>query len=853
MLQKLFGRHLYAQIVFPLVLASLLVGFLATLVALYFLGSLTNGWVDEVVASAASNLESRVNSRASIMVELAQLTASDAELQAAIKSKDMAAVTRRLTAGNTLKYDSVMVLDHEGAVVASVGSKQVPIGSHPLAENDRYAFEIGNGRPMFLRLAGQTTLAALYPIPPLGEYYLGIVKDLGDAQFLTELAGGTGDAFAVYDKFMNRAAVTVRGNAGNPQVTALDEAMRKPDPAVLDAVRQAADGEGEAQFKAGDTNYRTLARRVRLSADPMRGSFVYIVSVVNQAVSDQARSTTANLIMMWSIIAVLGLAGLGGWVARRVSDPLLDLTEGAGRIRDGDFSTRIRVEGANELVELADTFNQMQDSLRERSETLTKKVLELATLYEMSRALGSTLEMGVLLDSVLDSALRIFGVDAGYVTLRDRETGRLELQAWRGGSPTSHMDDAALRNSMSEWVIREGRPLIFNPPKDRIGSSVDEITGAQAALCVPLISAEGTLGAITVGSHDSSFRFTSDDVRLLATIANHVTIAIGNIELFSSLQDAYLATVRSLAAAVDAKDPFTRGHSDRVARYAIMIAVKMGLSHDQRTALEMAAYLHDIGKIGVKEEILLKPGKLTADEMGQMKHHPLIGANILKPVGFPWPITPVVRHHHERWDGEGYPAGLKGEEIPLLARILTVADAFEAMVSDRPYREGRTIEDAISELERCSGTQFDTRITAAFIEALRDEQASGVEVLDAGYEELQPDEIHAIFVALAEGMFASFRKLGGPRLALNVERDLNEYFEVNELPFRIAQGRISAPLDLESNGHEVDQMREALNTMDEMMGRMSGATLVDHFYADAAAGLSERMRDLAVALGFLRG
>jgi len=308
--------------------------------------------------------------------------------------------------------------------------------------------------------------------------------------------------------------------------------------------------------------------------------------------------------------------------------------------------------------------------------------------------------------------------------------------------------------------------------------------------------------------------------------------------------------VRSLAAAVDAKDPFTRGHSDRVAQYSTTIAQAMGLSHDQRTALEMAAYLHDIGKIGVKEEILLKPGRLTEVEMSQMRHHPLIGANILKPVGFPWPITPVVRHHHERWDGDGYPAGLKGEEIPLLARILTVADAYEAMIADRPYRRGRTIGDAIEELERCAGSHFDAKIVEVFVEIIKRDELHAESSEPAHDDDLQPEEARAIFVALCDGMFSSFRRLGGPRLATNVEQELNAYFTEVDLPFKVANGRVSAASERASKEVSVDQMRLALRRIDATMGRMSGHTLVDHFYADALGGLSERMRRIATRLEF---
>ncbi|MDZ4064228.1 MAG: HD domain-containing phosphohydrolase, partial [Coriobacteriia bacterium] len=240
------------------------------------------------------------------------------------------------------------------------------------------------------------------------------------------------------------------------------------------------------------------------------------------------------------------------------------------------------------------------------------------------------------------------------------------------------------------------------------------------------------------------------------------------------------------------------------------------------------------------------------DEMSQMRHHPLIGANILKPVGFPWPITPVVRHHHERWDGAGYPAGLKAEETPLLARILTVADAFEAMISDRPYRRERTIDEGIAELERCSGTQFDPRIVTTFVEIMRSgdhHETVADELFDA--TEIQPEEARAIFVALAEGMLQSFRKLAGPRLTANVEREINAAFSSDGYPISVSSGHVGVRFEgCELSDAEIEMMRNALSIVDTAVSRTSGHTLVDHFHADSLAMLSERMRRLSAALGF---
>ena len=519
--------------------------------------------------------------------------------------------------------------------------------------------------------------------------------------------------------------------------------------------------------------------------------FTVLLAVVGGAYSVYAHSGAAFVAMHIAIgsFAVYLLA------TNRTRPPLSVLTDAARRVADGELDVHVAFGGRRDLVSLADAFNSMTDSLRERTEALTHTVEELSTPHEMSRTLGSTLDLETMLDPTLDAAMHSFAVDSGYVVLRDPESGEVELRAWCGTGDRP-VDGRAVRASMSEWVVRQGRPLVFNPSRevDAI-ENVDAVTGALAALCVPLVSVDVVIGAIAVGSHDRTVSFTGEDVRLLSTIANHVTVAVGNTELFASVQDAYLATVRALAAAVDAKEPYMRDHSGRVAVFARATAEKMGLSHDQCTAIEMAAHLHDIGRIGISEQILRKPGPLSEDEMSAMRHHPLIGANILRPVTFPWSIAPVVRHHHEHFDGTGYPAGLRGDEIPLLARVLSVADAYEAMTANRPYRDRLLVDGSIAELRRCSGTDFDLRVVEAPIEVLTEMDAA-----DSGSEfsalTVEPYEARAVFVAVADGMLSAYRKLGGPRLTANLEVKMSEWlagevpaFGLSDGHFAVARGR----------------------------------------------------------------
>ena len=187
------------------------------------------------------------------------------------------------------------------------------------------------------------------------------------------------------------------------------------------------------------------------------------------------------------------------------------------------------------------------------------------------------------------------------------------------------------------------------------------------------------------------------------------------------LEQAYLDMVQTLRYTVEAKDSYTRGHSDRVSEYSVLIGEKLGLPAEQIKTLRIGGLFHDIGKIGIPDSILLKPAKLTDEEYSQIKNHPSIGAHILGSAAIFQDIIPIVKHHHERYDGNGYPSRLKGEEIPYLARIAAVADTFDAMTSRRSYRGPIDIEHVKEEIKRCEGTQFDPQIAEVFIEILNND------------------------------------------------------------------------------------------------------------------------------------
>nr|MBP8717790.1 HD-GYP domain-containing protein [Candidatus Atribacteria bacterium] len=199
-------------------------------------------------------------------------------------------------------------------------------------------------------------------------------------------------------------------------------------------------------------------------------------------------------------------------------------------------------------------------------------------------------------------------------------------------------------------------------------------------------------------------------------------LARRSFELYTRMRKMYLDTIRTLAATIDAKDPYTHGHSERVSQMALQLAKRLGFTESEIEYLEYAAILHDIGKIGIEDHILGKKDKLTDAEYEKVKEHPVIGANIMESIEFLKRCSQTVLHHHENFDGRGYPYGLKGEEIPKPARLLAIIDAYDAMNSDRPYRKKLSAEDILKELEKEAGKQFDPMMVEAFISLLKEKR-----------------------------------------------------------------------------------------------------------------------------------
>mgnify|MGYP000339079717 CR=1 FL=1 len=278
-------------------------------------------------------------------------------------------------------------------------------------------------------------------------------------------------------------------------------------------------------------------------------------------------------------------------------------------------------------------------------------------------------------------------------------------------------------------VFKAGRPVALPDIRTAGGKMLlpQLVPAVKSALIAPLRAGVRVLGTLSV--YAAAPRVWDEaTISSLAAIAAKMALALENARLYSALKDNYLSAVQALAAALEAKDVYTRGHSVRVARLARACARVLGLGTEEQEQVYLAALLHDIGKIGVADSILLKPGPLSADEWQEIRNHPVVGSRILEPASFPAAVVAAVRYHHEDYGGGGYPDGLVGEEIPFLARVIRVADAYDAMTSARPYRPALTRGEALAELQQGVGRQFDPRVVAAFL------RISGEEIKETGGE-----------------------------------------------------------------------------------------------------------------------
>jgi len=361
---------------------------------------------------------------------------------------------------------------------------------------------------------------------------------------------------------------------------------------------------------------------------------------------------------------------------------------------------------------------------------------KLGLLYRVGQKVGLVSEVSKLLDQISLMTRQTLCASAASVLLVDEKRKKLYFEVAQGkaGRALKKMK-LTVNSGITGWVASHGKPLIVNDVTmdRRFNKNVDKVTGfaTKSILAVPLVSERSVIGVIEVLNKVDGSGFNKQDLEVLVALASTAAIAISNARLHQRVVDDHKNTVKALAAAVDARDHYTCGHSQRVTKYALLGGTALSLPAEELEVIEYASTLHDIGKIGVSDTILCKPGHLTSEEWVIMRQHPEIGAKILEDIPFLEEARELVLYHHERYDGKGYPEGLAGKDIPMGARLIAIADAFDTMTTDRAYRPVLGIDYAISELYRCSGTQFCPVAVEAFISGLKTQKALAQPDLEA--------------------------------------------------------------------------------------------------------------------------
>jgi len=347
---------------------------------------------------------------------------------------------------------------------------------------------------------------------------------------------------------------------------------------------------------------------------------------------------------------------------------------------------------------------------------------QFENLAELSAILNSNLDTKKVRTAAIEAITRLLNCEVGSLLMVDHGKKELYFEVALGEKGDLLKE---IRLKMGEgiagWVAEKGEPvLITDTSKDeRWASRVDRKSKFQTRnmVCVPVTSHDKIIGVLQAINKKGNKLFDQRDLELLCALANPVAIAVENAGLYEEQREMFLETAEALAEAIEKRDLYTGGHTKRVSKYSMAICKYMKMDDEVADRLLLASILHDIGKIGISEDVLNKKGKLTDEEFDEMKKHPQYGYDILRHITRMDKVMPGMRGHHERYDGKGYPDGLKGEKIPLLARVIAVADTFDAMTTDRPYRKALSDQQAIKELKKYKGLQFDAKVVRAFLRA----------------------------------------------------------------------------------------------------------------------------------------
>ena len=424
------------------------------------------------------------------------------------------------------------------------------------------------------------------------------------------------------------------------------------------------------------------------------------------------------------IIVLMTMIGILGYLfMRRVIKMLIVIIKQAESLSSADKGGRIEVVWNDELKNLAKSFNKIKADLETKIKELQySRSLTRELFQRMGHAMTSSEKMEALLNIIVHGMKKVLDAQSSFIVLYDTN-GKLHLNAY-AGSQKDLRDNMVLSDTKGVvgQVIRNPNPVVVkkDDEKPNAHSGEDIIHYDTNIVCVPILVKNKLKGVLGATDKIDTQTIDPEDVFLLENVASQIAICVENMELSKNIEETYYNTLVMLARIVEARDTYSAGHLERVSSYVQMFAEKIEIDKETKKILMDAALLHDLGKVGIQDTILKKQGKLTAQEYEMMKEHTIIGENILKPLRSMSKLSTLVRHHHELYDGSGYPDKLKGEEIPLAARMLTIVDVYDAITTDRPYRKAMSHEEAINVLKSYAGNKLDPKLVEVFLQLIEE-------------------------------------------------------------------------------------------------------------------------------------
>lgn len=383
-------------------------------------------------------------------------------------------------------------------------------------------------------------------------------------------------------------------------------------------------------------------------------------------------------------------------------------------IKEGAYTYLTKPFEADELL------MSVQRALEERRLGIENKKLlsNLSLLYKIGKELEGIVELYSISNLAVNYFQDMIKPDVCALLLLDQETQEFYFGALTGYEykiETLAARRFKIEPEMHKKLLEEHNAILI--PQLKTKPHILEyipVKDAKSLFIFPLVARNKTVGLVLfIGC--TTIELNEEDLETISTISSEIAVCIENAYLYLKLKQNYLSAVAALVKAIEAKDKYTRGHSEMVADLAALVATHLNLSKDEVEAIWFSGLLHDVGKISISEQILLKKGVLTQDEYTAIKMHCIVSTSIVRRIDVNNRLTPIILYHHERFDGSGYPEGLQQDAIPIGARVLSVCDAYEAMISERPYRKALSKEEAISELSRCAGAQFDPKVVEVFI------------------------------------------------------------------------------------------------------------------------------------------